>query len=58
MCLAQVLEIYFKTEAARDDENIIEEPTYPKYKIGGWIAKAGSCNIGLRPNPSLGIGNT
>ena len=42
--------------AARAEEKIIDEPTYPKYKIGGWIAKAGSCKIGFKPNPSLGIG--
>ena len=42
--------------AARADENIIDDPTYPKYKIGGWIAKAGSCSIGLRPKPSSGVG--
>ena len=42
--------------AASVEEKIIEEPTYPKYKIGGWIAKAGSCKIGFRPNPSLGTG--
>ena len=42
--------------AARVEEKIIEDPTYPKYKIGGWIAKAGSCKIGFKPNPSLGIG--
>ena len=42
--------------AARADEKIIEDPTYPKYKTGGWIAKAGSCKIGLRPNPSFGTG--
>ena len=23
---------------------------------GGWIAKAGSCNIGFKPKPSDGIG--
>ena len=38
------------------EEKIIEEPTYPKYKIGGWTAKAGSCNIGFKPNPSFGAG--
>ena len=42
--------------AARAEEKIIDEPTYPKYKIGGCIAKAGSCKIGFKPNPSLGIG--
>ena len=25
--------------------------------MGGWIAKAGSCNIGFNPVPSGGIGN-
>ena len=25
--------------------------------MGGWIAKAGSCNIGFSPVPSDGIGN-
>ena len=25
--------------------------------MGGCIAKAGSCNIGFNPNPSLGVGN-
>ena len=23
------------------------------YKIGGWIAKAGSCRMGFKPKPSL-----
>ena len=43
--------------AAKADEKIIEEPTYPKYKIGGCIANAGSCKIGFNPNPSSGVGN-
>ena len=29
---------------------------HPIYKRGGWIAKAGSCKIGLRPSPSKGFG--
>ena len=28
-----------------------------KYRIGGCIANAGSCKIGLSPKPSAGIGN-
>ena len=32
-------------------ENAAEKPTYPMYNNGGWIAKAGSCKIGLKPNP-------
>ena len=43
--------------AASADEKIIDEPTYPQYKIGGWIANAGSCNIGFSPKPSSGLGN-
>ena len=43
--------------AAKADENIIDDPTYPKYKIGGWIANAGSCSIGFNPKPSSGTGN-
>ena len=39
--------------AAKTDENIIDEPTYPKYKKGGWIANPKSCNIGLKPSPSI-----
>ena len=42
--------------AERAEEKIIDEPTYPKYKIGGWIAKAGSWRIGFNHNPSLGEG--
>ena len=42
--------------AAKAEEKIIDEPTYPKYKIGGWIAKAGSCKIGFNPKPSSGVG--
>ena len=53
---AQFLLTYPQTKAANDDEKIIEEPTYPKYKMGGWIAKAGSCKIGFNPNPSNGVG--
>ena len=51
-----MVEIIFKLVAAKTDEKIIEEPTYPKYKIGGWIAKAGSCKIGFNPRPSAGVG--
>ena len=54
--MAHSFEIQFKEAAERTEEKIIDEPTYPKYKIGGWIANAGSCKIGLRPNPSSGIG--
>ena len=43
--------------AASDDEKIIDEPIYPKYKIGGWIASIGSWRIGFNPSPSFGIGN-
>ena len=43
--------------AAKDEENTNEVPTYPKYKIGGWMANAGSCKIGLSPRPSVGVGN-
>ena len=53
---AHFFETIFKVVAAKTDEKIIDEPTYPKYKIGGWIAKAGSCSIGLSPNPSDGTG--
>ena len=45
------------TSEDNEDENNIDVPTYPKYSMGGCIAKAGSCNIGFNPNPSLGIGN-
>jgi hypothetical protein len=37
-------------------EKAAEKPTYPIYNSGGWIAKAGSCNIGLKPNPFVGTG--
>ena len=37
-------------------EKIIDDPTYPKYRIGGCIANAGSCRIGFKPNPSFGTG--
>jgi hypothetical protein len=37
-------------------ENAAEKPTYPMYNNGGCIAKAGSCNKGLKPKPSGGIG--
>ena len=57
MWLAQPLDIYPKDTAESVEEKIIDDPTYPKYKIGGWIANAGSCRIGLRPNPSPGTGN-
>ena len=32
-------------------ENAAEKPTYPIYNNGGCIANAGSCKIGLKPNP-------
>ena len=53
---AQVFETKFKIIAEREEEKIIDEPTYPKYKTGGCIARAGSCNIGFKPVPSFGIG--
>ena len=37
-------------------EKAAEKPTYPIYNKGGWIAKAGSCKIGLNPRPFEGIG--
>ena len=43
--------------AAIEEDNIIDEPIYPKYKIGGCIAKMGSCRIGFNPSPSFGEGN-
>ena len=56
MCDAHIFVILFEQTAASAEEKIIEVPTYPKYKIGGWIANAGSCNIGFKPNPSFGTG--
>ena len=56
ICVAHSLLILLSVAAASVDEKIIEDPTYPKYKIGGWIARAGSCSIGLRPSPSVGVG--
>ena len=56
MSVAQSLFTYLQVNAAKEDEKIIDDPTYPKYKIGGWIAKAGSCNIGFNPKPSFGVG--
>jgi hypothetical protein len=40
-----------KDKVATLIEKAAEKPTYPIYKSGGWIAKAGSCRIGLKPNP-------
>ena len=57
MCFAHSFEIQFSVVAASAEEKIIDVPTYPKYKIGGWIARAGSCKIGFKPRPSFGIGN-
>ena len=57
ICNAQFFDIKPSIVADKADEKIIEEPTYPKYKIGGCIANAGSCNIGFNPNPSSGVGN-
>ena len=34
----------------------MDEPTKPKYNRGVCMARAGSCNIGLRPKPSFGTG--
>ena len=31
--------------------NGIPKPTYPKYKVGGWITKAGSCSTGFMSAP-------
>ena len=56
MCDAHFLDTIFRQVAAKAEEKIIDEPTYPKYKIGGWIAKAGSCKIGFNPKPSSGVG--
>ena len=54
--MAQLFVIKFSDVADNADEKIIDDPTYPKYKIGGCIAKAGSCNIGFNHNPSSGVG--
>ena len=35
MCDAHFFEIKFRVVAAKTEEKIIDEPTYPKYKIGG-----------------------
>ena len=56
ICVAHSLLILLSVAAASVEEKIIDDPTYPKYKIGGWIANAGSCRIGFNPNPSSGIG--
>ena len=56
MCDAHFLDTRFKLVAANAEEKIIDDPTYPKYKIGGCITRAGSWSIGLRPNPSIGTG--
>jgi hypothetical protein len=37
--------------AAMLKEKAAEKPTYPKYNSGGWMAMAGSCKMGLKPNP-------
>ena len=42
--------------AAIAAEKYIDEPTKPRYKSGGWIAKAGSCKIGFNPKPSVRTG--
>ena len=35
MCDAQFLDTRFKLVAAKAEEKIMDDPTYPKYKIGG-----------------------
>ena len=54
--MAQILLTYPVTIAAKAEANIIDVPTYPTYKMGGCIAKAGSWRIGFNPRPSGGIG--
>ena len=44
--------------AHNEIEYTIENPTYPRYKKGGCIAKPGSCNKGLRSEPSILGGNS
>ena len=45
-------ELYcFKIRAANSKLKTKENPTYPKYKKGGWIANRGSCKIGFNPRP-------
>ena len=56
ICLAHSLVMWLTNVAESAEEKIIDVPTYPKYKIGGWIANAGSCKIGFKPNPSWGVG--
>ena len=48
-------ELYcFKIRAANSKLKTKENPTYPKYKKGGWIANRGSCKIGFNPSPEPG----
>ena len=42
---------FSNTKVATLMENAAEKPTYPMYNSGGCTAKAGSCKIGLKPNP-------
>src|ERR1700731_4869401 len=36
--------------------NGTENPTYPRYSIGGWITISGYCSSGFNPNPSCATG--
>ena len=56
ICLAQILSTLPDINEDSDEEKIIDVLTYPKYKIGGWIAKIGSCKIGFKPRPLIGTG--
>ena len=50
--LTQIVSTLPTNKAAIEKENVTDNPTYPKYKNGGCIAKPKSCNIGLKPSPS------
>ena len=41
-------------KAAMAKLKVIERPTYPKYKNGGWKASPGSCRSGFKSCPSKG----
>jgi len=40
------------TRAAMAKANGMVNPTYPRYRLGGWMAMAGFCSRGFMPSPS------
>ena len=56
--LAQSLSNFLLNKPANAKDQTIDNPTYPRYKNGGWNANPGSWRRGFKPTPSIGAGSS